>query len=204
MAERREDSFTLAFRWWMFCYDRTKWVTCQLDSFLWAPVILWVQAFTSSVTARSSKYLSGFKLHDLILQKQKPSMNWICLTVNILNSYQRHHISDTVHPEGSNCTARCVANQSEMLFFSCYILFLSERLNKPEERITGCLCSCRTLISLALRACVTRGRKNNQCLLWWGCAGVHLEMQLQQSASKMMSMEFWFILGNLQIYDIIL
>lgn len=31
--------------------------------------------------------------------------------------YQRHHISNTVHPEGSNRTARRVANQSEMLFF---------------------------------------------------------------------------------------
>lgn len=148
MAERREDNFTLAFRWWMFCYDRIKWVTCQLDSFLWALATLWVQAFTSSVTTRSSKYLSCFKLHDLFIQKQKPSMNWICLTVNMLNSFQRHHISNTVHPEGSNSTTRCSANQSEMLFFSlCCIMFLSERLNKPEERITGLLCSCRTLIS---------------------------------------------------------
>lgn len=39
--------------------------------------------------------------------------------------YQRHHISNTVHPEGSNCTVRRAANQSEMLFLiTLHIVFV--------------------------------------------------------------------------------
>ena len=199
MAERREDNFTLTFCWWMFCCNRIKWVTYQLDSFLWALVILWVQAFTSSVTTRSSKNLSCFKLHDLLsLLKEKKKIKWLCLTANILELYQGHHISNTGYSERSNCTAGRSANQSEMLFLIISHFVFSEMVNKPEERITGLLSSCMTLISLALHACVSRGRKNNQCLLWSDCVGGHLEMQLQQSGGKIVWKEFWFNLGNLQ------
>lgn len=136
-------NFSLAFRWWMFCYDRIKWVTYQSDSFLWARVIPWVRAFTSSVTTRSSKCLSCFRMHDLLSLLKQKNMKWKYLSATILNSYQRHHISDTVHPEGSNCTAGRAANQSEMLFPHdvTYRFFF--------ERITELLSSCMTLLPLA-------------------------------------------------------
>lgn len=132
-------------------------------------------------------------------------MKWIYLTANILNSI-RDITSATLSILRGVTVPLDVLQIKVRCFFSLrYILFLSEMLNKPEERITGLLSSCMTFISFALHACVSRGRKNNQCLLWWDCVGVHLEMQLQQSASKIIWIEFWFILGNLQIeHEIIL
>lgn len=47
--------------------------------------------------------------------------------------------------------------------------------------------SYMVIVYLYIQYCVSRGRETNQCLLWWDCVGVHLEMQLQQSASKMIS-----------------
>lgn len=134
-------NFSLAFRWWMFCYDRIKWVTYQSDSFLWARVIPWVRAFTSSVTTRSSKCLSCFRMHDLLSLLKQKNMKWKYLFWPLIRDITSATLSIlrgvTVPLDVLQIKVRCFFL---MMSHVVFVFFF--------ERITELLSSCMTLLPL--------------------------------------------------------